>query len=670
MLSRITRLMTVMCWLAGAVLGYQVVDTLSSSTPLSTTATVTITQWHGTGSAQALRNELLATVDQQRLIVGQVVPDVRQGRSLRHVYLAAPDRSIDPGLLGGDFGEGTRTVIHPLGDAGARTPVGNWIVVGQPAQADSIAAWFRSHGAVVRVDRAAATPPRLPYVASPVQSILGVMLLMVVATGASMVVSHTRKIAIERLHGTPTTSILRQEVSSLVIWGAAAGVVTLVGCTLLSFLRYQGAGLAPFLWVTACFALGLLTALIASVALTVQFVTQVEVLGAIKGRIPSFALTASAYVLRIAAVAAALSVAAGSLGLLQLQGQQNAATAPLDRLGDASSITLGNAYTEQEQTRLGRIIGGWLREQDTEGQAVVALQRDLSMGSTMVVNRAFLSSQPIGLHDGTTFSPGQAKGLTAVLPPRLWPRRAQVEAALAQELADLIADSPSGITTVEAAPGLILTPLSAASPQGGASAQIEEPIVVMSPTPLVGGYVEGATKAQVLLKDPDVALSQVQASPDLSLYVKSITPVSQNLATARAELDQQLANSLFATAVSYLVVLAAGVAATLIHTRQHAQRGFVRYLHGWPLLSTYPALVVTEAAILLIVLAWFPVMVLRRRRELAPLNAIAPIPGGLPTIEPSYVVASGLLAVILVFGFLITLATAHRKIVRNGANEA
>lgn len=314
------RVLLGLSWLASAVLAIQVVDARNASAPLPTSAVLTVTTWDGGESAAGLRASLAEFARSRQVTLAQETPDLEQGRTMRHLYLADGDPQVagsewvSDGI--GDFGESMNTQVHPLSEAGSRSPVGNWIVFGDSSKVTAVQQFLASHGALTEVAYVPASAPYLRHASVSVQVAIGVIALLLVGTTGAFAVSRTRRDAIERLHGARRVQLFAQELAPLALIWTGSGLVLLVCAAAFVLARYEGVGLTPFLTVMATLATLLFLAMALALALVMAMVNAVDVLGALKGRMASTALTVSAYAMRASAVLVALTLGAGTASLL------------------------------------------------------------------------------------------------------------------------------------------------------------------------------------------------------------------------------------------------------------------------------------------------------------------------------------------------------------------
>lgn len=688
MLARLMRFLVTFIWIAAAFLSFQAVESQNSIAPMETSAVVTVTAWDGDGSAASLRRDVGRFALAEGVTVAQEVPDIKQRTTIRDLYLADGDPRVDGSrwLTSGmaDFGNSITTRVHPVEDAGASTPIGKWLIFGDAAKGNTIQQFFQTRQATTDISYIVGpTPPYLSYLPSPVLLTTWVIMLLVTGTTGAFVVSRTRRYAIERMHGARPATLLRQEATPLLMTGALAGVLVLTFSAAFTLVRYSGAGLVPFLTVTAVLGSFFLAAVLATLGLVLTMVTSVNILGALKGKTSSTWLTMSAYTLRATAVLVAIGLSATTVALIADQVEREQAGRPLQSLGNASVVSLGNAYTEEDQDQLGKTVEKWLQGLDANGDLIVALQADntelsptFTGRSVLIVNNAFLANQPVTLADGDRMRQAINGKVSIIVPDQGWAQRTNLKQDLAPAL-DLVLEGATDMpqTMVHAAPGQTFSTLTAPNGLLGTVGNNQvssatDPIIVAVSSPLTGGYVEGATAGEVLLTDPRSALIDIKNDALLSRFVRSVTPAIDQVNTVAAEKAAELRTTLFSSVIAYLVVITAGIAATIIYTRKNAQRIFVRHIHGWSMAATYRSILIVEAVLLLFLLGRIPWQIYQLRQELGPMNDIAPIPGGLPSLGVNDALAITVLAIVTTGGFMATLVVAHRRLIHHGVSEA
>ncbi|MGO0577423.1 hypothetical protein [Ornithinimicrobium panacihumi] len=647
---------------------------------------ITITQWSGKESAADLRRDIEEAANDGGFQLGQLVPDPENSRVARTLYVAGPG-IVKPGTPDNflDFGDAMHTTVQPLTDLGLHSPVGNWVVFGDSEDTLIATRVLHEHGAET-LPQALTTSPQLGQLPQSAKTIIAAFVLLLFGTTAAFVVTRTRRYAIARMHGRRLLSGWRQEVVPFFYAWLAGGVATLIVGVALTVARFDGVGLGPLvlqaLAISTVFLVGVGMAFVLLLAVT----HSMPLLAALKGDIPGRTIVLSSYVLRSAAIALALGLGATSASLL-VDGQARAeAERPLQELRGAAVLTLGNAFTEEDQNLLGRTVEAWLADLDAEGKVLLAKQETIGGGDSMIaphptllVNDKYLDEQHIGLHDETVLSrEALNQDVTVMIPPELWPNREAVvaEAKTLLELRTRDAGRDLSTRTLEARASQVVATYSSPSEVAGAPLQqdqqafLRDAIIIVMPPNTYEGYVSAVSAGELIVLDPDVVRAQVQQDAQLQRFVLSVTPATAKADLIASEKQSEFRSASFAAAISYLVLLLAGIAVAGGYAKQFATRIFVQHLNGWRISKTYRALIVVEALLLSFILAWAPFRVAQERSELAQLQEISPLPGGLPTLGVLDIVPVSLVALLATGGFGIALLLAHRWIIRNGISEA
>ena len=207
MLNFFVKSLLVASWIAALVLSALTVEDRSSGTPLTSDAVIEVTEWHGEQRVTELRRDLTALAAAERVVIGQIEPDVRDNRGSRIMYLTGPgaERIIaDPPRV--DFGSTMRTSFAPMVEIEFQDPVGDWVVLGRQDAVPVLAEALRSRGATVETRQ----NERWPKLEVPGNLEIAVG-LMLASSAAALVLSRTRRAAICRLHGGSVTGFAVKE---------------------------------------------------------------------------------------------------------------------------------------------------------------------------------------------------------------------------------------------------------------------------------------------------------------------------------------------------------------------------------------------------------------------------------------------------------------------------
>lgn len=675
MIAVVMRLVVTASWVVALLLSYQVVESASSEQPLDAGGGLTVTTVQGGAPADQVRRDLTELAQREQITIGQLVPDREDARSDRDLYLAAGDPAVPADAVGGDFGEAMTTTVHQLTDLGLQSLTGEWVVFGEDQGLSLLAEALQAGGAETRLD-AVVELPTLRGVPASARPVLVAVGLLLAGTAAAFVVARTRRYAVERLHGGSVPCIWARDVAPLAAVWAGTGVVSLMAAAALTWWRYGGTGLVPFVAQTTVLASVCLGVTVITHALVLAVVSSVDTLGALKGAVPGGALTLSAYVLRGAAVLVALGLAAGTVALTADAAERSRADEQLRQQGDTALVSLLLWSIEHEDALFGT-VDPWLQDLDASGDLLIAMQQEIpdpgggpGIHPVLLVNEPYLAHQPLFLADGGRVDATDQPRMT--IPPPLWGERMQVRSDV-EELMESQVTAEGAALVEQAAADQRFSALSPPPEVGDGSdhaVTVTDPVVVVVPPGQFDGLVSAATAGELVVRDRAAALADVEADPELATYVRSITPVTTQADLVTTQKAGELRAALFSTAIAYGVVLMAGVAATIAHTTQRAQRILVRRLHGWRIPRIYPVLLAVEAALLVLVLGWAPWQVHRERQELLPLMELGSPPGGLPSVGLVDLVPVVLLALITTGGFCAALAIAHRRVIRHGTSEA
>lgn len=689
MIARSLRLLHVVTWIVATVLAFIVVSSRNDGAPLPATATITVRTWTGSSTLEDLRSALEQHARQKQITFAQEIADFGNRGAVRHLYLADGDPLV-PGATWladgmGDFGGSMSTVVHPLRDLGTQSPLGAYDVFGDYGKAEELRTFFASRGMsvdLVEIGRVGSVP-------RPVVLTGAIVALLIISMVGAFVVAGTRRYAVGRLHGLSYGSLLMIDLRRFAPTWAISGLAVLSLAGLVVLLRYGSPGIGLFLVTAGAIQLVLLLAAAVAHALILAMVISVEMSLALKGELPAWALTFTAYGLRLTAVIIALGTIATTLTLAADVTARDRSRAAFEHLGKTSTITLGNAYTIEDQNKLHETVGPWLRKVDREHGLLLSAQQVIASSdpqwrgvNTLIVNDKFFADQPVHLAGGGTVHAADPGQITVMIPDARWDTRTQLRSQLGLD-AQLRPKTNINYEWVRAAPDQRFFTYAPASESSESKEQVwnttttfvTDPVIVVMPSGQGWlsdtSYSAIASQGGALFSDPRIVSTAVRQEPRLERFVRGVTPVANKAAAALTEQTAQLRMSLFTAIISCFVVAMTGVAAALIHTRQMAQRIFVRHLNGWPFATIYRTILIVELTLLAGLLAWIPWRVASQRRELEVWQATgAPLPVDLPSVSPEQWAAIAALALVTAGGFLLSLVTAHRRVVRWGTSEA
>lgn len=687
MIARALRLLQIATWLVAVVLAFVVVSGRSDAAPLPATANLTVTNWADSSTSGELRSALEQFAHENQITFAQQVPDFGQRGAVRHLYLVAGDPQgpgrvwLREGRLG-DFGGSMSTIVHPLSDAGVRSPIGAYVVFGDPSKAEALRSFFTGREMGVELVQIGQIGP----VPRPVLLAGAAVALLTFSMVGAHVVAGTRRYAVSRLHGLPQRNLLLTDLRRLGAWWVVAGLGIVSVAALVILLRFGSAGIGLFVIAAVASQLALLVITVVAHALFLSMVSSVEMLRALKGELPGRTLAVTAYGLRLTGVIVAVATIATTFTLAADVVARDRSREAFDRLGDAAAITLGNAYTLEDQAILDTTVGPWLREVDRQGDLIVAAQQSLAAPQwrgvrAMIVNDLFLEQQPVQLADGGVVDRADAAAVTVVVPDAAWNDRDQLIPLLGLDV-QVRPDTKLRYAFRRAAPSQRFftyapsgAPSTSVNVWDAAATFVTDPVLVLLPSApgwlSDTSYASIASQGGALCIDPQIVSRAVAAQPDLERFIRGATPVADRAAAALAEQTAELRMSMFTAGIACLVVAMSGGAAALTHTRRLAQQVFVRFLVGWPFAVTYRSILLVELVLLTGLVAWIPLQIGAQRRALEVWQATgAPIPVDLPTMSSAQMAAITVLALVTSCGFLLALTLAHRRVVRWGASEA
>ncbi|HEY5820494.1 MAG TPA: hypothetical protein VIT20_00870 [Propionibacteriaceae bacterium] len=680
--------MQVTTWIVAILLAFIVVSTRDGGAPLPATATLTVTSWDGTGTAADLRRGLDQYARDQQITIAQEVADFDNRGAVRHLYLVDGDPAV-PGAAWiedgiGDFGGTMTTVVHPLLDAQNRSPLGAYDVFGADGKAAALAPFFAEHGATIETTQLGA----VGSIPRSVLLVVAVLMLLTVSMLGALVVASMRRYAVARLHGIAYSGLLSADLRRYASRWMLCGVAVLGVSVPLVTILFGSAGVGLFAATAVAIQLGLLLAAAVAQAIFLSMVTSIEIPSAMKGDLPSRALTFAAYGLRALGMVIALATITTTFTLAADVASRDQSRAAFERLGSTSALTLGNAYTTEDQDRLDDVVGPWLRDVDRRHQLILAAQQtmaadvaELRGASVLLVNENFLREQPVRLSDGGDAQQLGSDRITVLVPESRWAVRDQVRAGLDLDVQlqpgsrpqTQLQQYPSGETFFTYAPAS--GPSESVQNWDSTATQVTDPVLVVVPSERGwlsdASYVAFASQGGALLTDPGVVNTAVGGNAELERFIRGVTPVADKAAAALTEQSAQLRMALFTALIACFVVATSGIAAATIHTRRMAQRAFVRHLFGWSFAAIYRFTLVVEALVLAALIGWLPWRVGAQRRELEVWqSAGVPLPVDLPTVEPTQLAALALLAILTTGSYVFSLAYAHRRVVRGGASAA
>ncbi|MEV6533703.1 hypothetical protein AB0M86_29595 [Streptomyces sp. NPDC051639] len=632
--------------------------------------------------------------------VAREMADLKNPDGLRHLYVTSgsADSVTTTWLHNGypAFSKNYETRVHPISEIENQDPRGSYYVFGSSTAADSLRVKFAELGLTAGVTHPLSYAELVDrYSDDPLLRALGVVALAALTMTGASVLLNAKAYGVLRTQGMGFASIFLRDLRQLAaFWLLAAGIGMAVISAFLGFYN-SFAWIALYAAVSAGVAVLLTGLVLATHAAALALTFKVDVLGALKGELPSRAASISVYLVRIPALLLALSIATNvtlaSRDVLTRQENRDIYGA----VGDAVSIRLNGAFA-MHMDQLNGHIGPWLRQADASGEVVVAGRRDLQIsapgahlpsGEILIVNDTYLREQPVLDPEGHRYAPEtqtrkapDERSVRVIVPDSL-----SSHAAAITKAASLIIDPDLSrhipIKTLSGKTGQDLFGYntgtyvynSAHGPTEDRSL-MRDPVVVAVPNGsrflTNDAYTAFATQAGVIFTDPDDALSAIKEKK-LQNYMNSVSPVGQKTALDLREAVNRLRIQIFNLVVSVIVLLIAGVGVALIYSRKNAQSIFVRHIGGWRYVAIHRFVLCVEVAIAVIFATRVPFQSWQQKQELAKFSAAgAPAP-----FQPVHVSALDLAIItgLVVFEFgavLLALKYFHDRIVKRQANEA
>ena len=667
------QLLLVTSWLVAATLSAQQVEERSTAFPLPNLNVIRVEEWRGAQTAAEARARLQQFAEQEGIRIGQIMASIHDHRGARTIYLLGPgSEQLILEQPAADFGASMLTSFAPMSEIHNHTMVGDWVVYRSRETTHEVAELLRDAGAEIFEEEYAAFP--IVQFPGAAEWVVG---LVIAVTCMALVISQTRRYAISRLHGGSGPMTWARELWPLVACWAAGGGLVLSAAALWIALSYHGVGMTEALLQTSYLGVVFLAFALGGTLLTLGAVYGVDLLGALKGELPAAAVIIGSGALRAAAMVMAVSSLASVAGLSAEAASREESLEALRGLGGAHLMALGMAYSNEAQDHMSEVIRPWLRSHDEAGRLLLAEPQDSPLGEAMIVNRRYLTTQPIQLSDGRNALDVLSPSKVAVLIPE--DRQEEREALIAE--ASFLIEVSSGQTAVPtdfftSAPGMQL-PLfqllenPGRGPGERETAFMSNPMVIVTPPQFFRSYASTASNGNILVFDPEVLLSQVAENPQLSRHVLDITPVETRAAHFAADTLVSLRLQIFTTIIATGIALFAGISLAIAYGKLRSDRIFVRHLHGRRWTRSYPLLLGYEAVLAIAALLWTPMTILgayhSQYSELAALDgstAAAPVFKWLDLLPAIGVVVA------LSGSFLATLAYSHNRIIKRGIKEA
>lgn len=707
MVHKSIRLVHAVILVFSALLVFLLVAHMDEATPLEADASVTVTAWDQRESAAEAREAIADFAMKHEITVAQLVPDLTDHRSRRHLYLVNGDPAVsgETWLADGypDFSRSVTTEVHRFEELADRTLVGRHLVFSGAGKAEELARFLETRGMTSDwTSRWSLGTLNDGYGDSSfADALLMTGLVVITLTGAGVLLN-TRAYGVSRLQGLSGLRILAGDLRQVArFWGLTAAAVAVTAVAALAV--YNGlAGLVQYAIAVLVMGACLTAVAVAAHAVALAFTFRVGLLAAVKGELPGRTASIAAYAMRIPVLALVLMLSAKALTAGADLAERQRSFDAYTRIGQTSVITEGNAYTDEDRVRSERAIGGWLRKQDRAAHVILSarspLDRSVSGGADrelLIVNEAFLDAQTVLDAQGKRYiAESVAQGadggpVVRILVPK---SLAGDKDAIARTVAEMpLTRDQSGqrqtASKTRFQPERVADGqrIFAYSPDVNAPTQpeswqldasfVQEPVIVVFPSRLGLlsdlSYTAFATQGGVLFPDPGWVQQARADDPQLARHIVAVTPVAEKVAEEMRTLLGEFRLIVFSAVAGAAVLVITGLGVCTIHARRNAQVIFSRHVSGWRFTATHRVLLCVEAALAVALLAWGPYQVWRDNRELAEfaqLGIPAPFPPAVMTGADW--IAAGSLVALCVGSVLWSLALLHRRIVREGASEA
>ncbi|MBB6120280.1 hypothetical protein [Nocardiopsis algeriensis] len=622
--------------------------------------------------------------------VAYEVPDLRDPGNIRHLYLSpgSPESPEHAWLEDGypSFGHSMRTEVHPFTDLDHEDPRGFYNVFGSEEESSAFEAALSEIGLH---DTFSASSTELRWTdffvySGNMNTALLIALLMGVTAVGSGVLLNAKNYAVLRLQGHGFTRILTRDMLLLLRFYLGPGACVAASVVLLLFL-YNGLS-QFFLFAEIAGWLLLLFLLVgfAAHASALGITHTMEILPALKGRIPGRPATVSAYAARIPAIILVLLVLSSVIASARnIQAQKEDMDA-FEGAGQTSRIMISGSVDIAEMVgEMEPVVGNWIRQSDASGDMILAAQERgeaITPPGTprpdfgvILVNNTYLEHQEILSPEGERYLPGES--VRILLPPSLIDRKADFTAGVVSLLGG---SDTSGLVSEEkievlpTAHGNQVFTYGSITP-GDFYVQpfLEEPVIIALPNGAVLSdvrYTSYATQGAIVFPDPSVVEESI-SQPPFSTYVNGMQMVVTSAADYYAGLVKELRLESFNLVASCAVMLMTSVAVCVIHTRVRAQKIFARHISGWSFLGIHRRLLLTEGGLFTAFIGWATWQSITEViRHSDPSNPVSMSPTA-RVVELQPVLAVSISALGMTFAVL-TLAVLHRKIVREGSSQA
>ncbi|MFW6639154.1 bacteriocin-associated integral membrane family protein [Nocardiopsis algeriensis] len=652
---------------------------------------VWITENDGTHDTDDVADAVQQIADDHGTAIGYTILDVNEPSSRAHMYLAVSDpesryaRWLEEGYP--SFSRSFTVETHPITEFGEVGPNGSYLIFDAPQAQPVLREALADHG-LREAPGIQVTQLWHYFTSGHLFNLAAVALLgTITAVGAGVLLA-SRDYAVMRLQGHSYASILRKDLvkvarlGAIVLPGAAAAVLAFLGL-------YNGWNQLGFYALLVLVFLAILAASCLAVhAAVLGLVHTTDILAALKGRLPVRSTVASIYLVRVPVLALTL-VIVGSVALNAHNArEQRIGLEIYEQYGDTSRPALSSNYGWSDEKAVDNELGPWLRQVDTNGDMVLAvntrtadlLPADPSTPGlpeadipVLVVNDTYLAEQEVLSPSGERYGPGET---VRVIAP-------DSASAHIDHLVEGMADSwlklnsaPGRTFDIEVLPAADGQTLFTYGAQHFGRSQflplLHEPIVIALPNGQVmsdTSYVTHMSKRETVFPDPEVVEAFRADNPQASRYISMVETLTTKALQEHATTLNTLRSELFNLLGASVVLLLTAVAACIVHVRTRAQHIFARHISGWSFTATHRRLLTVEVLIAAAFTGWATWDTVTTLAALDdPALPMVPVEAMNTTgAEPFHAAGIALVSLSII---LVTLVSFHRRIVREGASQA
>ena len=637
------------------IVAYQTLEQRSIDAPPQATATFRVLDWTGTSSGAEIRMEIQAQALNDGVTVAQIVQDPKDPRSSR--ILHASDQLNVPA----DFGRLMSTNVVVGNAPSTLSPIGEWSGWGPIDGIEAVVSGLASNGITAEIISEPQSLPSLTALPASLVQVYASLVLFVIGLGVATVISTQRALAVQQLHGATLTVKLWRALASPLVAVIIAGVALSMAEAIYCLVAYDGAYIVEFVGQTLLLLGVLVVVLSASIALATFLYHQIDPLPALGGATPGRTLLLSSWVLHGVLLIVVASLGATALGAndrfesFSNYGNQIRA----ERL---SVPQFGGVYTQEQENEAGRVTAKWITDLDTQGEGLVARHQSLLDGAqsfdVFYINEEYLERHA----PASSIDTGSPNAVTVYRPTQV--SQTAMDIAI-DDIAFTSHSSSSSIDVVEVEhTGTFPTLTMPALSTNHVVTSLENPILVVLPRGSRATAKFALSGDGFYILDGEKVLSEASNDPEITRYLRSITPldslVDQTIAVASGERAMAIA-ALVVGILALVIVTMTGVISYGQYARKRLE---IQFLFGWKLSSMYLWFIVLEF-FALAALGWWFVREVGRHRSEQESYILTGLDG---SVVPVYAAPAALIALVIsIIVFVGTTALVHTRMVKKGA---